>query len=216
MPKIELIVYDFDGTLFDTRFDIARSVNLSLIELGLPEHLPETIFGFIGGGVASLLERAVDGTGFKDLNRAVETFSKVYAENLVIDTIPFPNCIETVGQLNSKKQAIHSNKPEQFVRKILKCFDFIQPFQTIVGGDTLESRKPDPEGLLHILHQAEVSAKNALMVGDSAIDIETARRAGVRSCGVTYGIGGKGAVSNADHIINDLKKLPVIVYGGLN
>tara|TARA_B100000686_G_scaffold354817_1_gene467425 strand:+ start:2866 stop:3516 length:651 start_codon:yes stop_codon:yes gene_type:complete len=216
MPKIELIVYDFDGTLFDTRSDIAHSVNLSLIELGLPEHPPETIFGFIGDGVISLMDRAVYGSDYKDLNRAVETFSKIYAENLVIDTVPFPNCIETVGQLASKKQAIHSNKPEQFVRDILKRFDFIQPFQTIVGGDTLERRKPDPEGLLHILHQAETSAKNALMVGDSAIDIETAKRAGVRSCGVVYNVGGRETVSKADHVINDMKNLPGIVFGGHN
>ncbi len=211
MRPIELIVYDFDGTLFDTRLDIANSVNLTLKQLGLPEQEPECIFTFIGDGVHTLMKRAFDGTGFDDVNFAVDTFRKIYYEHLVVHTDFYPHCRETVDSLYHKKQAIHSNKPECFVHGILDRFDFSHPFHTVIGGDTLGTRKPDPEGLFYILEQTDVSPKSALMVGDSSIDIETGKRAGVATCGVCYGIGGKESVAQADHLIDSITELKKLV-----
>ena len=211
MASIDLIVYDFDGTLFDTRMDIARSVNLTLKKLNLPEHNLETIFSFIGGGMAVLMEKAMGGSKLQDLDRAVQMFRNIYAENLVIDTVPYPDIRETIFGLQSKKQAINSNKPERFIRSILDRFEFSSPFFSIIGGDTFETRKPDPEGLLCLINQADVSAKNTLMVGDSGIDIETARRAGILSCGVAWGIGGKASVSKADYVIEVIAELEEII-----
>ncbi|MFQ5715480.1 MAG: HAD family hydrolase [Nitrospinales bacterium] len=210
MRKIDLFVYDFDGTLVDSRKDIANSVNLTLERLGLEPRANETIYPFIGNGVGKLLSGVLAGTSCGDLSEAVDLFKKFYAERLLEHTYIYPNCRETLEFFSHKKHAILSNKPESFIRQILAELDFQRPFAAIVGGDTLESRKPDPQGLLHLLASQKTPPANALMVGDIAVDIETGRRANVLTCGVTYGLGDRSAFEKADYIIDDLAELKTL------
>lgn len=204
-----MFVYDFDGTLVDTKLDIADSVNRTLQELGLRELSRETIFGYVGNGVEPLLSRSLGGTGFADVPKAVGIFRNFYDQHLLDQTCFYPHCRETIGFFSHKSHAIFSNKPVYFIKRILAELDFLQPFVSILGGDSMERKKPDPQGLLRIMEMLRVAPDEVLMVGDSAIDIETGKRANVSTCAVTYGLGSRKALEQAspDWIIHDFAEL---------
>lgn len=209
MKKISLIVYDFDGTLVDTLDDIALSVNLTLKELGQPGLNKEVVRASVGNGVVMLMTRVLSGTGVTDIDRAVRLFRKHYGDHLMDSSRFYPNCLETVEFFSSHKQAICSNKPENFVRKILAGLKCLAPFASIIGGDSFKTRKPDPEGLLSLLARHRVAPDEAVMVGDSQVDIETGRNANVRTCAVTYGMGDIDAIQalKPDWTIDNISEL---------
>jgi len=212
--KISLIVYDFDGTLVDTLFDIADAVNLSLNELGLRTLSRATIRKYVGKGVERLMAQSIDGTGYTDLPRAVELFRRHYSENLMNHTRFYPSGHEILDHFRDKKQAICSNKPEDFVRRILESLKSLDYFDAILGGDSVESKKPDPEGLLHLLDRFQCSPEMAVLVGDSPVDIETGKRAGVYTCIVNYGFGNPKEIASAnpDCCIDHLSELKDLFY----
>ena len=212
--KISLIVYDFDGTLVDTLFDIADAVNLSLNELGLRTLSRATIRKYVGKGVERLMAQSIDGTGYRDLPRAVELFRRHYSENLMNHTRFYPSGREILDHFRDKKQAICSNKPEDFVRRILESLKSLDYFDAILGGDSVESKKPDPEGLLHLLDRFQCSPEMAVLVGDSPVDIETGKRAGVYTCIVNYGFGNPKEIASAnpDCCIDHLSELKDLFY----
>ena len=212
--KISLIVYDFDGTLVDTLFDIADAVNLSLNELGLRTLSRATIRKYVGKGVERLMAQSIDGTGYTDLPRAVELFRRHYSENLMNHTRFYPSGREILDNFRDKKQAICSNKPEDFVRRILESLKSLDYFDAILGGDSVESKKPDPEGLLHLLDRFQCSPEMAVLVGDSLVDIETGKRAGVYTCIVNYGFGNPKEIASAnpDCCIDHLSELKDLFY----
>lgn len=210
MKKIRLFVYDFDGTLVDSKLDIADSVNCALRDLGVRELPRETIFGYIGNGVESLLTHSLAGASASaGIQEAVEAFKKHYDRRLLDQTNFYPNCRETLDFFSHKTHAIFSNKPLRFIKRILEGLNFLHPFASIVGGDSLKSRKPDPQGLLHILETLRISPGETLMVGDSATDVETGRRAKVFTCAVTYGLGDRKSLDRArpDWIIDNFAQL---------
>ena len=209
MRKTSLIIYDFDGTLVDTLFDIADSVNLSLVDLGLPQLPRKTIRKYIGKGVERLMTQALEGSCFTDIPIAVALFKKHYSENLVKHTDFYPHGREILEHFRNKKQAICSNKPEIFVRKILESLDGLQHFQAIIGGDSVKTKKPHPEGLDLILKKLKVSPDEAVLIGDSPVDIETGKRAGVYTCVVNYGLGlpEEIAAASPDCSVDCLSKL---------
>ena len=198
MRKISLIVYDFDGTLVDTLFDIAESVNLTLVDLGLPQLPRGTIRKYVGRGVERLMSQALEGSFCTDIPKAVSLFKKHYSENLVHHTDFYPYGREILEHFKNKNQAICSNKPVGFVRSILKSLNGLHYFETIIGGDSVNSKKPNPEGLNSILQQLNISAEETAFVGDSPVDIETGRRAGVYTCIVNFGLGLAGEIAAAD------------------
>jgi phosphoglycolate phosphatase len=212
MRKTSLIVYDFDGTLVDTLFDIADSVNLTLADLSLSQLSRETVRKYVGKGVELLMSQTLSGTDFTDIPRAVSLFKKHYSENLVNHTNFYPHGREILEHFKDKKQAICSNKPEGFVRQILESLNGLHRFEAIVGGDSLKSKKPDPEGLNLILEQLNVSADEAILIGDSPVDIETGKRAGVYTCVVNYGLGFAEEIDAAkpDYSIDCLSELKEI------
>ena len=209
MTSFQLLVFDFDGTLVDTKKDIADSVNRTLKELDLRTLDREIVHTFIGKGVNHLMTRSLEGTGCDDLPRAIDAFMKHYEEHLMDQTDLFPNCRETLEHFAHKENTILSNKPTRFITRILDALDCRAPFSTIIGGDLMAEKKPDPGGLHHILEQHGVRPEETLMIGDSLVDIETGRRAGVRTCGVTYGHAGRESLetANPDWIIDDLSEL---------
>lgn len=210
--KISLIVYDFDGTLVDTLFDIADAVNLSLNELGLRTLSRETIRKYVGKGVERLMAQAIN--GYADLPRAVELFRKHYSENLMNHTRFYPSGREILDHFRDKKQAICSNKPEDFVRRILQSLESLDPFDAILGGDSVKSKKPDPEGMLYLLDRFQCAPEMAVLVGDSPVDIETGKRAGVYTCVVNYGLGDPKEIASADPdcSIDHLSELKDLFY----
>ena len=212
MKNISLIVYDFDGTLVDTFADIAVSVNLALTEMNLKSLNQETIRGNIGNGVVNLMTRSLIGSGCDDIETAVSLFQKHYSRHLLDQTVFYPNVREIVEHFSDKKNAILSNKPVAFIEKILEALNFLQPFDFILGGDSLDVQKPDPKGLQLLMGKINCPAKQVLMIGDGAIDIETGKQAGVLTCGVTYGLGNLDALhdSKPDYLIDNLSKLKLL------
>ncbi len=212
--KVSLIVYDFDGTLVDTLFDIADAVNLSLEEMGLRTLSRERIRQYVGKGVERLMSQSISGTGFDDLPRAVELFRKHYSENLMNHTRFYPSGREILDHFSDKKQAICSNKPEEFVRRILESLESLDLFDAIIGGDSFNSKKPDPEGLKHLLERFRCSPEQAVLVGDSTVDIETGKRANVYTCVISHGFGDAKEISlaNPDCSIDHLLQLKELFH----
>jgi len=210
--NLSLIIYDFDGTLVDTLYDIADAVNLALKELGLRILSRETIRKYVGRGVEKLMAQSIDGTGYTDLPQAAKLFRKHYSENLMNHTRFYPFGREILDHFRDKKQAICSNKPEEFVRRILESLGSLEFFDAILGGDSLKSKKPDPEGLLYLLDRFQCAPEQAVLIGDSPVDIETGKRAGVYTCVVSFGLGDPKEIALAepdcsiDHL-SELKNL---------
>lgn len=209
MQKISLFVYDFDGTLVDTFADIANSVNLALAEMNIQSLSQETIRRNIGSGVVNLMSRSLEGSGCDDVEMAVSFFQKHYNNHLLDQTKLYPNGREVVEHFSKKKNAILSNKPISFVEKILTELNFLSLFDSVLGGDSLSERKPNPMGLQLLMTNLNCPVKEVLMIGDSAIDIETGKNAGVLTCGVTYGLGNPVSLHNSkpDYLIDNLSNL---------
>ena len=209
MKKISLFVYDFDGTLVDTFEDIASAVNLTLAEMNLRSLKRETIRGNIGSGVVNLMTRSLVDSGCDDTETAVSLFRKHYNRHLLDQTKLYPNGRAIVEHFSHKKHAILSNKPISFIEKILKALNFLSPFDSILGGDSLKEQKPNPIGLQFLMKKFNYPAKEVLMIGDSAIDVKTGKHAGVITCGVTYGLGEPGFLhdSKPDYLIDNLSNL---------
>jgi len=209
MRKISLIVYDFDGTLVDTLFDITDSVNMTLSEIGLPQLPRGKIRKYVGRGVERLMSQTLEGSFFTDIPKAVSLFKQHYSENLVNHTDFYPYGREILQHFKNKNQAICSNKPESFIHRILESLNGLHYFDMVIGGDSVNSKKPNPEGLNFILQRLNISADEALLVGDSPVDIETGRRAGVYTCIVNFGLGFPDEIAAADPdcLIDSLSEL---------
>ena len=209
MKKISLFVYDFDGTLVDTFADIANSVNLALAEMNIQSLSRETIRRNIGSGVINLMTRSLEDSGCDDVEMAVSFFQKHYNNHLLDQTELYPNGRKVVEHFSKKKNAILSNKPISFIEKILTELNFLSPFDSVLGGDSLSERKPNPMGLQLLMANLNCPVKEVLMIGDSAIDIETGKHAGVITCGVTYGLGDPISLhdSKPDYLIDNLSNL---------
>jgi phosphoglycolate phosphatase len=189
VKNISLIIYDFDGTLVDTLGDIALAVNLTLRELQLMELPVATIQQYVGHGVDNLMRQSLHDASEKAVKQAVQLFRKHYGEHLTDQTDFYPHGRDILNFFSDRKQAICSNKPEDFVHRILAELKAEHYFFGVVGGDTVETKKPDPQGLLKLIATAGVSADQTLMVGDSVVDIQAGKAAGTKTCVVTFGNG---------------------------
>jgi phosphoglycolate phosphatase len=188
---IDLIVFDLDGTLVDSGTDLATGVNRMLAWCGAAA-LPEgDVVGMVGDGASVLVGRALAAAGLDpDHPGAFERFLAAYDECLLDCTKPYDGIPELLGELaTTLRLAVLTNKPTTATERILDALDLRRFFAAVIGADTPLGRKPDPAGLEHLIHQANTSAGATLLVGDSPIDLETARRAGARIALARYGFG---------------------------
>ncbi len=158
----------------------------------------ERVVAAIGSGVRKLIER----TTTPPIEPVVDAFMAEYAEHLMDLTQLFPGVKETLGRLPGRKIVL-SNKPERMSRKVVEGLGISSHFDSVYGGDSFPSRKPDPA----CFRAAAGSARNALLIGDSGVDMETARNAGVRSVAVTYGYFKPGELDGADFRIDRFDQL---------
>ena len=196
LQKKSLIVFDLDGTLFNTLGDLAVAVNFALRHFGLPVHVEQRVRTFIGNGSMKLIERSMGEAALpENMARSgvtVEMVHKVYSdfywEHCTERTLPNPGIVEFLN--NSKARvAMLKNKPLRPSEKILNHFGLRDRFELILCGDTTPERKPSPAGLLKILEMAGVSREEAVMVGDDQPDILAARNAGVDCITLLCGFG---------------------------
>jgi len=200
----ELVIFDLDGTLIDSSDDIAWAANKTLSELGMPEMSHTEIKARIGWGVRFLLERLLPSGTKQDeegvtedyedlLERARGVFLRHYGKNLTKKTRPYQGGVETLDYLMrlNKKMAVVTNKPIDFTLQILEELRLADYFEVVLGGDSLPNRKPHPEPLYEVMERLGKVPSVSLMVGDSSIDCEAARAAGVGVIGAAYGFRGR-------------------------
>jgi phosphoglycolate phosphatase len=186
-----LIVFDLDGTLVDSQRDLADSANDMLAAYGAEPLDVGRVAAMVGDGARQLVVRALDAAGVAaDVPEALDRFLSIYSERLFIHTRPYPSIPDVVEALSARSAlAVLTNKPEAFSCRLLDGFGLSRHFQTVVGGDSGFPRKPDPAGLRHLIGLAAAGPPATLMVGDSMVDVETARQAGTRVCVARYGFG---------------------------
>jgi phosphoglycolate phosphatase len=185
-----LIAFDLDGTLIDSQRDLAESANQLISELGGAPLSGDAIAGMVGGGAALLVKRALDAAGLAHPKNAVARFLEIYDTRLTNHTRVYDGILDALNAARPHATlAVLTNKPLAPTTKLLDAFAIRNLFQSVVGGDGPFPRKPDPEGLLSIMAAAGAPPDRTLMVGDSAVDYETALRASARACLVSYGFG---------------------------
>jgi len=190
--SIRLVVFDLDGTLIDSRRDLADSVNALLGELGAAALDLDVVTGMVGEGAAVLVQRALAASALPpDTPGALDRFLAHYSERLTTHTRPYPGIPDALDGLRSEGLvlAVLTNKPQRATRQILERLGLAGWFSTVIGGDTAAGRKPDPAGLLSIAAAMRTAPRETLLVGDSAIDLQTAHRAGTAICLARYGFG---------------------------
>lgn len=187
---MDLVIFDLDGTLIDSKLDLAQAVNATRASLNLPFLDNERVYSYVGSGAPVLIRKALgpDFSG-EEVKRALEFFLAYYRDHMLDYTTLYPGGRECLDQLRDEgvMLAVLTNKPVRFSRAILEGLGVEQHFFRVYGGNSFEQKKPDPIGVETLLSESGVAREHALMVGDSAVDVLTARNAGVRSCGVTYG-----------------------------
>jgi phosphoglycolate phosphatase len=188
----QLVVFDLDGTLVDSRRDIADAANALLESCGAAPIPEARIGGMVGEGAATLVARAFKASGIARPADALARYLEFYDARLLNHTRPYdgiPDVLEALSQRGAL--AVLTNKPIASTRRILDGLDLARFFSAgaVLGGDGPFPRKPDPAGLLHLVAQANAGAASTLMVGDSAIDWRTARAASTRVCLARYGFG---------------------------
>jgi phosphoglycolate phosphatase len=186
-----LVVFDLDGTLIDSRLDLALSTNEMLSTYGVAALPVDQVAMMVGEGARKLVERALAASGLDPAEPdALPRFLEIYSRRLLVHTRPYDGIAEAVAQLGQTHQlAVLTNKPIAPTRRLLDAFQLARHFARVIGGDSEYPRKPDPGGLRALMADHGAAAHDTWLVGDSMIDVETARRAGSRMCVVLYGFG---------------------------
>jgi len=184
-------VFDLDGTLVDSRRDIAESANELLASLGAPPLDHDEVVRMVGEGARLLVSRVLAaGRVREDLDAAFARFSAIYDRRLADHTRPYPGVVDGLERLAEHfTLAVLTNKPQHHTDRLLDALDLRRYFVQALGGDTAHGRKPDPAGLTSLVSAAGAVPAAALLVGDSWVDAETARRGGTRFCFAEYGFG---------------------------
>jgi phosphoglycolate phosphatase len=211
---LRALIFDLDGTLIDSRADIARSANRALSTLGFAELPVETISEFVGDGAPRLLQRAAGVTPDDPrLARLVAAFLDDYAAHPVVTTRVFPGAREALAALSALPLGLCTNKPRVTTELVLRALDLERHFRGVVAGDDLPRKKPDPLPILHLSERLGVPVESVLVVGDGAQDIEAGRAAGARAVGVRHGIQPieRLLAANPERVLDSLAELPAYV-----
>jgi phosphoglycolate phosphatase len=188
--SVRALIFDLDGTLIDSKKDLILSVNAMLREMDRSELSEDTIAGYIGAGAPLLIARALgDAALDEEKKRGLEFFLDYYELHKMDNTRPYPGVAEALADLRDYPMAVLTNKPFRISRRILDEMGLAGSFRSIYGGNSFETKKPDPLGVKTILREFSVAPHEALLVGDSGVDVLTARNAGTQAAMVTYGFG---------------------------
>ena len=191
---IRLLIFDLDGTLVDSRLDLANSINAMLRHYSKPELPLEVIASYIGDGAPMLVRRSLgDPDDESYVQSALEFFLLYYREHKLDNTFVYPGIKEALDSIRASrngaetKMAVLSNKPVNPSRAIVKALGLGPYFFQVYGGNSFHTKKPDPAGVQALLQESGVPAQQAVIIGDSDIDVLTARNAATYSVGVNYG-----------------------------
>ena len=201
---VRVLMFDLDGTLIDSRLDLALSVNATLRHMDRPELPHQAIYKLVGSGAAVLVQRALGhGATDEESQRGLEFFLSYYREHMLDNTLAYPGVGEGLEMLKQRSLAVLTNKPVKFSQAILEGLGLARYFRVVYGGNSFATKKPDPQGARMVLQDFQASPLEAMLVGDSEVDVRTARNAGTWCCGVSYGLGPEGFRANPPDLLLD-------------
>jgi phosphoglycolate phosphatase len=212
--RFKPILFDLDGTLVDSGKDIAEAANRTLLRLGLEALPEEEIVSFVGDGIRRFMERALGPHAGLDVDAAIRDFRADYRENCLVHTLLYPGIIDLLRELEGHPVGVVTNKPAGFSRAILDGLGVSAYVGALVGGDETEL-KPEPAPLLLACERLGVQPGPGLMVGDFENDIQAGRAAGMRTCGVLWGLDRGAAVrrTGADFVCGKVSELRGVIFG---
>ncbi|MBV9924766.1 MAG: phosphoglycolate phosphatase [Acidobacteria bacterium] len=218
--RFDCLVFDLDGTLVDSREDLATSVNLALADAGRAPLARERVVGFVGEGVYKLLERSLAASLRRapapaEVEAGVRDFKRHYRTHLFERTRPYPGVVETLAHFGRLPLAVVTNKPFEFTLGLLEGLGLNQHFVAVLGGDSLPERKPHPAPLWEAARLCGVPPEKCLMVGDSRVDVLAGRAAGMKTCGFAGGFRGRAELeeAGADFVVERFEELRRVVEG---
>ena len=198
MKKIDLMVFDFDGTLVYSGDDLANSINHTLKKLAMPVLDRKTIIGFVGDGVAKLIERSLGDNHHGIFGEAMEIFNAHYSEHLLDTTGLYPGVPDMLEHFKDRKKLIVTNKLYSYTVKIAEELGIAGYFEDITGLDSISFRKPDPGLLIPLLKKYGVEKTETVVIGDGANDILLAKNTGALSCALLNGLGDRDMLLRLD------------------
>lgn len=212
---VRVLVFDLDGTLIDSALDLALAVAATLEFMKRPPIPHEIIYSYVGNGAPTLIRKALGPEASEeDCQRGLEHFLGYYREHMLDNTVTYPGVREGLAALAHLPMAVLTNKPVRFSEKILDGLGLSPYFKFVYGGNSFERKKPDPMGMQLLLADFGVAPREAMMIGDSEVDVQTARNANTWACGVTYGLGSERLVQHPpDVLLDSLVELPSLLNG---
>jgi phosphoglycolate phosphatase len=212
---VRALILDLDGTLIDSKLDLIRSVNAMLHELGREQLHEDTISGYIGHGAPQLVGQALGNNATEaERERALKFFLAYYEDHKMDSTCAYPGVPEALQQLAAFPMAILTNKPVRISVRILEGLGLAKYFRAVYGGNSFETKKPDPLGAQTILREFGAAPAEAIVIGDSEVDVQTARNAGTFAAAVNYGFGAHDRAAHpADVYLDRLTDLIPLLVG---
>jgi len=215
LVDIRLLIFDLDGTLIDSKTDLALSVNAMRQQMGLTPLAHDLIASYVGQGVHILVRRALgEKAGEEDIREGLDFFLEYYRLHMLDNTVIYPGVREALEELRTRQLAVLTNKSEKLSRVILEGLGIAHYFSFVYGGNSFPRKKPDPAGVHTLMQDTGASPRQTMIVGDSETDVVTGQNAGVWTCGVAYGFGAPTLVNTSpDLLLADLRDLPPLLDG---
>jgi phosphoglycolate phosphatase len=209
--SIQLVIFDLDGTLIDSRLDLVHSVNAAIRHIGRPELPDHVIASYVGDGAPVLIQRALGGEQVDEaiVRKGLEYFLKYYRAHKLDHTTLYEGIVDALAAIQTpangqqRKLAVLTNKPVNPSWAIVEALGLKKFFMQVYGGNSFATKKPDPEGARKLLEEFAVQPEHAVIVGDSHTDVETGHNAGLWTVGVTYGFAPQSLADSEPDVIVD-------------
>lgn len=210
---IKIIMFDLDGTLVDSSVDITNALNFATGPYGLGKVTVKETISMVGEGLTRLIEKMLGIERAAIVPEVLDRFIGYYSEHLTDFTVPYPGVRETLARLADYRKAVISNKRESLSKKLLEELDLAEYFDVVLGSDSVEEKKPSPKPLLKVLGSFSLRPGESVIVGDSNLDIEAGRAAGMKTIAVSYGFRDISLLKGADFIIDHFAELAELMAG---
>jgi phosphoglycolate phosphatase len=208
---VRLVVYDLDGTLADTLEDLTASANHMLRALGRPLVAASDVRGYVGRGIRELVGRCLETQDDRELSRALDVYREHYGRHLLDRSRLHPGARELLDyfEQRGRRQAVITNKPDPYSTQLLEGLGVSGYFSDIIAGNGPYPKKPDPASLRALMERHGAAQADTVLIGDSGVDVEAGRRAGVLSVAVRHGFGAAAelAAAHPDELVDDFTAL---------